>query len=509
MPVAQLEQRSARGEIATLLHESSHYLLGLVGSMALGFVSFPIFTRVFPVADYGIIDLVQKILLVITAVAKLGLQNSVLRFYDAREFAADRRSERRYYSTLFFGTLAPALVFAAVFAAVAALWSPSHGGPVLAGALLLSAALVVPRSAQAIFWSFLRVEERTKAYNVISVTMKAATILAICVLIQWKRASASLYFGATALVEAAFMIGLTVALVRRGVLAVSAFDGAFFRGVFLFGMPLVVNEVAFVVLDAGDRTLVQHYLGGELLGLYAVAYGLASMVQGLLMTPLSLAVLPMYLRLWAAGEREKTVEFLSIGLDFLLLGSVGLFVLVSVTAHDLVLLSASSKYQGADSLIPMIFAALLIFTTYVFVNAGLMIEKKTARIAGVMTASAVVNVALNCILLPAIGLRGAALATLLSYAFCILLMGKVSFQIIALRIAWNRLLGYAIAGALAWIAAGLVHIRIPIWSLMAKGAIAGCIYVAALYLIDGRVRSWASRIPALLRAVSRERGPDR
>ena len=106
-------------ELNKLLRQSVHYFAGLAGTMALGFVSFPIFTRVFSVADYGTIDYVQKIILLLTAGAKLGLQNSALRFYDSREFGSDREAERRYYSTLFYSVGVVAATVAAVF------WLPS------------------------------------------------------------------------------------------------------------------------------------------------------------------------------------------------------------------------------------------------------------------------------------------------------------------------------------------------------------------------------------------------
>jgi O-antigen/teichoic acid export membrane protein len=285
---------------------------------------------------------------------------------------------------------------------------------------------------------------------------------------------------------------LTVPMLRRGTLAISRFDTSSFVAMFSFGIPLVVNEVAYVFLDAADRALVQRYLGATELGMYAVAYGLASMIQGFLMTPLNLAVLPMYMRLWSAGEREKTINFLSTGLDLLILGSAGLFAVVSATAHDLVILSASSKYVGADELIPPIFAGLLIFTSYFFVNAGLMIGKKTARIAGVMAASAVVNIALNCALLPHMGLRGAALATVLSYAFCIGLMALVSFRELPLRIGWKHIAGYGIATAAALTGSALVHPKAALVSAVTKAAVSAAIYSTVLFLIDPRVRRMAS-----------------
>src|SRR6185369_14166470 len=142
------------------------------------------------------------------------------------------------------------------------------------------------------------------------------------------------------LVESLFVAGLIVPLVTRGYLRIGSVDHGLFKMSCAFGIPLIVNEIAFVILDAGDRALVQHYLGGNALGIYAVAYGLANMIQYLLLTPLNLAVLPVYLRIWNSGGQEKTIKFLSAGLDLLLMAAAGLLAIVSVTARDAVTVMA-------------------------------------------------------------------------------------------------------------------------------------------------------------------------
>jgi O-antigen/teichoic acid export membrane protein len=498
VPVAQpaAEPRDVvRGELRKLAHDMSHYFTGIIASLILGFISFPMFTRAFSVSDYGAIDLVQKVLLVVAGIAKLGLQNSALRFYDAKQFAANPNARSRYYSTLFFGTLFPAVAAMGLFGAiVVALPAADAAGRSLTTALLVAALVVPARSLQSIFWSVMRVEERTKLYTGVSVAMKAMIILAICALLRWHGASAAIYFGATTGVETAVVIGLTISLLRRGVLALSRFDRALFVTMFSFGMPLIVNEAAFYVLDAGDRVLVRHFLGGEALGHYSVAYGLASMVQNLLFTPLNLAVLPLCLRFWAAGEREKTVRFLSSGLDLLLMAGAGLFVLIAASAREIVVLSASAKYAGADELLPPIFGGLLLFTAYAFVSAGLMIEKKTGSIAWVMVASAAVNLVLNAVLLPTVGLYGAAVATLLSYAFCTVLIAYVSFKALPLRIYWKRTAVYAAGAAVAWGAAATIHTASPIEGAFLKTVVCICAYTTVLSLLDSRIRGWAGRL---------------
>src|SRR5690349_20148298 len=90
-------------EIKTLFRHASHYLGGRICLMLIGFLSFPILTRVLSVADYGVMGLLSKIVLLFTVIGKFGLQNSVQRFYPEDGASTDVARRRRYYATLFFG----------------------------------------------------------------------------------------------------------------------------------------------------------------------------------------------------------------------------------------------------------------------------------------------------------------------------------------------------------------------------------------------------------------------
>ena len=62
--------------LKTLYRHSSHYLGGRVVVMLLGFISFPVFTRVFSVAEYGVINLITNTVLLLTVLSKFGFQHS-------------------------------------------------------------------------------------------------------------------------------------------------------------------------------------------------------------------------------------------------------------------------------------------------------------------------------------------------------------------------------------------------------------------------------------------------
>lgn len=485
-------------ELKQLLRQSSHYLFGLLASLALGFVSFPIYTRVFSVSDYGLIDFAQKIVLLVVALSKCGLQNSALRFYNREKFAADPTAERQYYSTMFFSVMAPAASVTLLFIAVIH-WAPrSVVDAGLNVVLMMAAGLIFLRAAQSMLWSFLRIEERTKAYNVVSLIMRAATIAAVCALLPLLGASVATYFAATLLVEAVVVAFLTVPLFRRGLARLTQVDSTMARAAFVFGLPLVLQEIAGLVLDSGDRVMIRHFLNDYALGLYSVAYGLATYVNTLVMAPLGLAILPIYMKLWNAEGREKTIQFLSQGLDGFLIAAALIMTLAAAGARDAVTLLASSRYSGAERLIPTLVAGLLIYTAQVFLNAGLLIHKQTGKMAAILGWSAALNLALNWFLLPRIGLQAAALATLAAYAVCTAWLTWSSFRLLPLQISIWAVTRYATAAIISWLLAALTETGTPLFNLPAKCVVACTVYWLALYLMDSRVRLWTAALWRLL-----------
>src|SRR3954469_4678535 len=103
--------------LKTLYRHSSHYLGGRVVVMLMGFISFPVFTRVFSVAEYGAINLITNTVLLLTVLSNFGFQHSVQRYYPEGESASSADTLPRLYSTLFYSTARLALVLTSLFVA--------------------------------------------------------------------------------------------------------------------------------------------------------------------------------------------------------------------------------------------------------------------------------------------------------------------------------------------------------------------------------------------------------
>ena len=476
-------------EFKTLCRHALHYLSGRVSLMLLGFISFPVFTRVFSVADYGAMSLVLKVVLLLTVVGKFGLQNSVQRFYAENGSSPDQAVRQRYYSSLFFGAGATGATVAVLFVFGLLLVPDSLLSGNFRYLLLFAATLILIRALQPTLIGFLRAEGKTRTYNVVEISVKAGTVLLACALLLWWRKSLPVLFGSAIAMEALGVLALACYLHRRGVLRLQAFDWQYFRNAAVFAFPLIGYELASVVLDSGDRLLVQHYLGAQAVGYYSAAYNVSTYVEEALMVPVNLALFPIYMKLWAEKGKEETQAFLSRSLNTFLAVSVGVVCVVLLTSRDVIVVLASRKFQDAHQLLPVLVIGLLVYATHIFLNAALLIHKKTVAMTGLVVCACIANILLNALLIPRIGLQGAAIATLISYLLMVVLMGRISFRLLPLQLDYSGMIGNLLAGAAVFLAVRPVQFHQAWLNAAAKGLMALGLYAVLVCFLNSGIRN--------------------
>src|SRR3984893_4011863 len=94
-----------------------------------------------------------------------------------------------------------------------------------------------------------------------------------------------------------------------------------------------------------------------------------------------------------------------------------------------------------------------------FTRSALIIYKKTVLMMNVNIVACVVNVALNVVLLPRIGLLGAAIATLGSYAVMTALFAFYAQRCLPLSTDWQAWLKYSAVGAATWFVVSRLEIN--------------------------------------------------
>lgn len=245
--------------LRTLYKHSSHYLGGRVAVMMLGFVSFPLFTRVFSVSDYGAMNLIINSVLLLTVISKFGFQHAVQRYYPECANSPDPDALPRYYSTLFYGTGIISIALCALFLLSVPLGLTKFLGITATGALAVALVLVTIRALRSMQTNLMQMENKTRLFNGVDILQKATVISVICLLLFfWKKTIFAFFLG-TVLVELAFFLQYLPFLKERGLLSIRKIDFRFFRDALAYSFPLMTAEIAWVVLDSGDRFFVQHF----------------------------------------------------------------------------------------------------------------------------------------------------------------------------------------------------------------------------------------------------------
>jgi O-antigen/teichoic acid export membrane protein len=490
--------------LKTLLRHSSHYLGGRVALMLLGFASFPIFTRIFSVADYGILNLIQNVVLLLTVLAKFGFQHSVQRYYPEHAASTDPLAVRRYYSTLFFGTGVLGLLFSAAFVGAVVLGLDRYLGFTMTGTLVIASALVVVRSLRSMQLNLMQMENKTKLFNAMEILQKVAVVgLTVALLFLWSRSILSCFLGMI-VVEGGVMLQYVPILARRGLVSLNLFDTKFFRAAAVFSFPLMIAEISWVVLAAGDRFFVQHYLGAIAVGYYAAAYGIATYVQEVMSVPLQLSFFPICMKLWAAEGKAQTQKFLSRSLNIYMMVAVLVVCVALSTSQDVVIVLASKKFQEARTLLPYLVIGLVLSTMNTFFRPGLMIHKQVRKIAQSTFCAGVLNVVLNIVLLPRIGLLGAALATTVSFAAMVAINGFQSLRILPFKIEWIALVRYLVIGLGASWVASRISVESLIVDAVLKGMVILALYAGTLWVTDARVRELFGQLIGFIAQSGRE-----
>lgn len=202
----------------------------------------------------------------------------------------------------------------------------------------------------------------------------------------------------------------------------SYFKGRFEKNILkqllLFGLPLIPNSLAFMVVEVSDKYMMRLLLDKDTLGIYSANYKFGSILL-FLVVAFRTAWQPFFLKV---AESEDAKKIYSKVLTYFSLLSILVIILVSYFIQDIVNIPLPGSLQllGKDYLsgviiIPIILTAYFFYGLYVNFTVGIYIRKKTKLMIIFTGLAALVNVGSNIYLMPAFGIMGAAFATLLSY----------------------------------------------------------------------------------------------
>ncbi|QHV99707.1 lipopolysaccharide biosynthesis protein [Spirosoma endbachense] len=180
--------------------------------------------------------------------------------------------------------------------------------------------------------------------------------------------------------------------------------------------PLVSLAVWGWLINYADRYLIRFYMTDADIGQYTLGYGIGSKMQ-LVVTPLIAFLTPLIFQLKADSKLPKEVDKLLwhyLKRYFLIAG--GLCIVFWATYPWIGLLLLSMAYKPAFVIGPIVASGYLFLTCIHILEIKWYAYGLTRFVLWHNCAGAIMNVILNIILIPRLGIVGAAMATLLGFA---------------------------------------------------------------------------------------------
>jgi len=231
------------------------------------------------------------------------------------------------------------------------------------------------------------------------------------------------------------------------------------------GLPMLPMGLSRLVMHLGDRYVLRALRPPEDIGVYDVSYRLSEVIDTAVGTPAHDAAHPTIRRLEAAPVRQRRFirhgALLAYGLA--LTAGLGLALL----AREIVMLVAfaNAAYWDGWVVLPLVAFGFAQQALGAFLDWGMIMTNRTGILSAVLVVSAAVNILLNLLLIPVLGILGAALATAVSYTLWNVLRGACSWRLYRLGVPTARLAALTLlAGALyaASLLLGPLDVSLPV-----------------------------------------------
>lgn len=436
----------------------------------LQFGTIVLFARLLGPHDYGLYVLIAAGSFSIAEVLSQWAQQAMVRFYPQR--ASDPAAFRRSLS------LALVLVAGAsgVVGVLAAVVAVAFGlDLVLTG---LAIVLVTSTCIFNLLRAYFQAALRPHPWAVFSILNSGGRLALALAFIPMMGATVTAFLLAAAVTQVVLLIPL-VRSVENGALLLAGFTRTEIRRWWTYGWPLTGWSACLQVLVLADRYLIAAFRGSYAAGVYSSIYDLANRGLYPVVDAVVLAVQPMVMHAGHAPERVRAL--IARGCRYIMLFIVPLVALSIVDGERALRLILGEPYAASYRILPVLLAGFLAWHLASTVQKTLEVTNRTRTVLLAVGTAAGANLVLSVPLIVAWGIVGAAVATLLSYAWYFFVVSVAS----ARALQWRFPLASAsrIAAASAASALTVVALRFLSDGLVEFGiglCIGAIVYLAVL-----------------------------
>jgi O-antigen/teichoic acid export membrane protein len=412
------------------------YSAGVLLQRVTTFILLPVYTLYFSTSDFGQMDLLNTTSTLLSAFLALGMIAGMFRIYYKAEDESQRLNIAKTALLLFTATSSLLIIFIIFAKPLSNLLFGSANQNYLVILVLIS---IILGNILLVPFSLLRARGQSLRYVAFYLIQFFVNIgFTIYLVVVAGHGIAGNFEGQVIGQLAVFLLftGVFLNIIRGRYTRESA------REILSFGLPLMPATLAMISLTIADRYFLRVYSTFDQIGIYGLGYNFGMIVSVLVVTPFMLSWGP---TMWSVSDKPFAKQFYARVLTYFTLVALFVALAISILSPEIIrIMSRSSAFWVAWKVVPLISISYVFYGLYFLTNVGIYLKKKPAYIPLIVGSVAVINLALNFILIPDWGIMGAAVATLISYFLLVVFSYVVSQRSYRIVYEWVRLIKAAV-----------------------------------------------------------------
>lgn len=375
----------------------------------LGFISLPILTKGIGAQLYGTYSLVQTTISLISPIAALGFSTALVRFLAGEK---DKSKIRDSFFSPYCVMIVSGIVFSLLlFLSSEQLAKLIFGDINLAIYIKLASAVVLLNPIGGLSLAFFRAFRRIELYTVLSLAKSACQVglIILAILLGFQLIGVII-----AIILTAIIFDLVTLFIVVKQIGIQRPRFANMKSYLKFGVPLTPNLAIAWIMSSSDRYMISYFMGVTATGIYSAAYGLA-IYASFILAPLQTVLFPTVTKSYTENNLEETRNYLKYSFKYFMMVAIPSAFGLSILAKPILQILTTPEFISGNIIIPFVALGAILYSIFqISVNIIYLINR-TKLIVRLLSASAALNIALNLVLIPRIGIMGAAVATLIAY----------------------------------------------------------------------------------------------
>lgn len=398
-------------KLKQLTKDTAVYGISTILGRFLNFILTPIYTHVFPPADFGVFSNVYAYIALLNIFFIYGMDSAYLKFASTNEPGKKKNN----FSTPFLAVVISSLFLSAIIILLKYPVSELFRLPAKYGYVIYYVVAIISVDAIcSIPFISLRLERKAKQFAFLKISNIVINVACNLILIFGFKMGIEAIFISNLIASVSSLLLLIPSILKDLVLKI---DPKILKRFFIFGIPYLPAGIASQIVQVIDRPIMELLTNMKMVGIYQANYKLGIFMM-LFVSMFQYAWQPFFL----TNSKEDNAKelFAKVLTYFTLIGSI-ILIFLSLFIDDFVKISFFGRtiiqqaYWSGLTIVPVVLLGYLFNGMYVNLSAGLYIEEKSIYAPITVGIGAAVNVAVNFLLIPVMGMMGAAIATLASY----------------------------------------------------------------------------------------------